>query len=91
MKIIEDHEQRMIEKGLAVDPKEAMEAKKAQAPPPGAPGQKPQKNPAARGNPDLDVDRQSGKREKKEQRDRTNEVDKRAPVRGEGRKIKKGE
>jgi hypothetical protein len=91
MKLMEDHQERMIDKGLAPDPTEKPEPPAGQPGQPGAPGQKPQKNPAARGNPDLDPDRTSGKAEKKAQRDRTNEVDKRAPVRGAGRKIKKGE
>lgn len=81
MELMEKFESRKIEKGLAPDPIE---------PPTSPAGQKKPDRPAARGNSDLDVNPQSGKEEKAEQLDRTNEVDKRKPVRGAGRKIRKG-
>lgn len=82
LELMEDHKERMIQKGLAADPN-------AQPIPGNEPPVDIPENPAARGIPELDPDPNSGKKEKKEQRDRTNEVDKRKPVRGEGRKIKK--
>jgi hypothetical protein len=82
-------QEKMIEKGLAPDPT---------APPPGAGpagppsegGTKPVKNPAARGQPDLDVDRQSGKKERAEATDTELKADKKKPVRGQGKSLNKG-
>jgi len=75
-----EQQEKMIKKGLVPDPTEPKEIEDDLP-----------ENQAARGNPDLDTDRQSGKKEKKEQRDTTMSDSKKKPVRGDGKKIKKGE
>ena len=78
MKLMEEHDQRMIDKGLVPDPTK---------PPEGPP--QPTNNQAARGNPALDTNPNSGKLEKKAQKDTTLKTDKKKPIRGPGKKIKK--
>jgi hypothetical protein len=103
----EDHTDRVkriaeAQAEVAIDQKEAeleLMKKHMPEPEPGAPGeppagpggQKPIKNPAARGLPELDPDPKSGVKERAEATDTTEKPDKKKPVRGEGKKIDKGQ